>query len=80
MDPKKRCSVTVVASEDGCYSIPITQRPSEQGHLRVEHELEATSSIQSLPPSSIAPTPKGFVHKIREGKKHEEEESMCKGS
>ena len=80
MDPKKGCSVTVVAGEEGCYSIPITQRPSEQSHLHAEHELEATSSIQSLPPSSIAQTPKGFVHKIREGKKHEEEESMCKRS
>ena len=78
MDPKKGCSVTLVAAEEICYSIPITQRPSDQGRLCAEHELEATSSIRSLPPSSIAPPPKSFVHKIRdEKKKHEEEESMC---
>ena len=73
-------SVTLVAAEEGCYSIPITQRPSDQGRLRAEHELEATSSIRSLPRSSIAPSPKGFVHKIREKKKHEEEETMCQKS
>ena len=59
------CSVTLGAAEEGWYSIPITQRPSDQGRLRAEHELEAASSIRSLPPSSIAPSPKGFVHKIR---------------
>ena len=81
MDPKKGCSVTLVAAEEGCYSIPITQRPSDQGRLRAEHELEAASSIRSLSPSSIAPSPKGFVHKIREEKtQHEEEESMSKRS
>ena len=58
-------------------AIPITQRPSDQYRLLAEYELEAVSSIRSLPPSSIAPSSKGFVHKIREGKKHEEEESMC---
>ena len=79
MDHKKGCSVTLVAAEEGCYSIPITRRPSDQGRLRAEHELEAASSIRSLHPSSIAPSLKGFVHKIREEKKtqHEEEESMC---
>ena len=77
MDPMKGCSVTLVAAEEGCYSIPITQRPSDQGRLRTEHELEAASSIQSLPPSSIVPSPKGFVHKIREEKsQHEDEESI----
>ena len=68
MDPKKGCSVTMVATEEGCYSIPITQRPYDQGRLRAEHELEATSYIRSKPPSSIAPSPKGFVNKIREEK------------
>ena len=79
MDPKKGCSVTLVAAKEGCYSIPITQRLSDQGRLRAEHELEATRSIQSLPLSSFAPSPNGFVHKIREEKKQkdEEEESMC---
>ena len=67
MDPKKGFSVTLVAAEEGCYSIPITQRPSDQGRLHAEHELEAASSIRSLPPSSIAPSPKGFVDKIRRG-------------
>ena len=43
----KGCSVTLVAAEEGCYSIPITQRPSDQGRLRAEHELEAASSIRS---------------------------------
>ena len=77
MDPKKGCSVTLVAAEDGCYSIPITQRPSEQGRLRAEHELEATSCIRSLPPSSIAPSPKDFVHKIREEKKNKKRNNPC---
>ena len=66
MDPKKGCSTTLVAAEEGCYSIPITPRPSDQGRLRAEHELEDARSIRSLPPSSIAPSPKGFAHKIRE--------------
>ena len=65
MDPKKGCSVTLVATEEGCYSILITQRPSDQGRLHAEHELEAASPNLSLPPSSIAPSPKGFVDKIR---------------
>ena len=78
MDTKNGCSVTLVAAKEGCCSIPITQRPFDQGRLRAEHELEAASSIQSLPPSSIASLPKDFVHKIREEKtQHEEEESMC---
>ena len=56
----------------------ITQRPSDLGRLRAEYELEAASSIRSLPPSSISPSPKGFVHKIREEiTQHEEEESIC---
>ena len=59
-------SVTLVAAEEGCCTIPITQQPSDQGRLRAEYELEAVSSIWSLPPSSMAPSPKGFVHKIRE--------------
>ena len=67
MNPKKGCSVTMVAAEEGCYSIPITQRPSDHGRLCAEHELEAASSLQSLPPSSMAPSPMGFVDKIREG-------------
>ena len=65
VDPKKGCSVTLVAAEEGCYSIPITQQPSDQGCLGSERELEAASSIRSLPSSSIAPSPKGFVHKIK---------------
>ena len=78
MDPKKVCSVTLAAAEEGCYSIPITHRPYNQGRLRAEHEIAASSSIRSLPPSSMSPSPMGFVHKIREGKKkHEEEESKC---
>ena len=81
VDPKKGYSVTLVAAEDGCCSIPITQRLSDQGRLRAQHELEAASSIRSLPPSSIAPSPKGFVDRMREEKtQHEEEESMCHGS
>ena len=74
MDPKKGCSVTIVAAEDGCCAIPFTQRPSDQGRLRAEYELEAASSIWSLPPSSIARSPKGFVHKMREEKTQHEEE------
>ena len=78
MDPKKGCSVNLVVSQDGCCSIPITQRQSDQGRLRAVYELEAASSIRSLPPSSIAPSPKGLVHKIgEENTQHEEEESMC---
>ena len=69
MDPKKGCSVTLVAAEEGCHSIPITQRPSDQGRQRAEHELEAASSIRSLPPSSIAASPKGFVDNVREERK-----------
>ena len=68
VDPKKGCSVSMVAAEEGCYSIPITQRPSDQGRLRADHELEAASSIWSLPQSSTAPWPNGFAHKIREEK------------
>ena len=77
MDPKKGCSVTLVAAEEGCYSIPITQRPSDQGRLRAEHELEAASSIRSLPPSSIAPSPKGFVDKIRSGTNNMKRKNPC---
>ena len=80
MDPKKGCSVNLVAAEEGCYSIPITQRPSDQDRLHAEHELEAAISIRSLLPSSIAQSLMGFVDKIREGKKHEEEESICQRS
>ena len=76
MDPKNGCSVSLVAAEEGCCSIPITQRPSDQGRLCAGHELEATKSIRNLPPSSIAPSPKGFVHKKERKKQHEEEESM----
>ena len=68
MDPKKGCSVTLVAAEEGCCSIPITQRPSDQGLKRAEYELEAASSILSLPSESIVPPQEGFVHKIREKK------------
>ena len=64
---KRSCSVTQVAAEDGCYSNLITQQSSDQGRLRAEHELEAASSIRSLPPSSIAPSPKVFVDKIKRG-------------
>ena len=70
VDPKKVCSVTQVATEEGCCSIPITQRSTDQGRLRVEYELEVARSIWSVPPSSTVPSPKGFVHKIRKGKKH----------
>ena len=78
MDPIKGCSVTLVVVMEGCCSIPITQRPSDQGRLRAEYELEAASCIRSLPPSSIAQSLKGFVGKIREERtQHEEEESMC---
>ena len=75
MDPKKGCSVTLVAAEEGCY--PITQRPSDQGRLRAEHELEAASSIRSLLPSSIAPSPKGFVDKIRRGTNNMKRKNPC---
>ena len=68
MDPKKGCSVNLVAAEEGSCSISNTQRPSYQGRLHAEHELDAASSIRNLPPSSIAPSPKGFEHKIREEK------------
>ena len=77
MDPKKGCSVTLVAAEEECYSIPITQRPSDQGRLRAEHELEAASSIRNLPPSSIAPSPKGFVDKIRRGTNNMKRKNPC---
>ena len=46
------------------FPIPITQRSSDQGRLRAEREQEAVSSIRSLPPSSIAPSPKGYVDNI----------------
>ena len=79
MDPRNGCSVTLVAAEEGCCSIPITQRPSDQGRLREEHELEAVNLILSLPPSSMAPSPNCFVHKIKEEKTHHEaEESITK--
>ena len=77
MDPKKGCSVILVAAEEGCCSIPITQRPSDQGHLRAEHELEAASSIRSLPPSSIAPSLKGFVDKTRRGTNNMKRKNPC---
>ena len=77
MDPKMGCSVTLVAAEEGCYSITITQRPFDQSRLRAEHELEAASSIRSLPPSSIAPSPKGFVDKIRRGTNNMKRKNPC---
>ena len=77
VDPKMGCSVTLVAAKEECYSIPITQRPSDQGRLRAEHELEAASSIRSLPPSSIAPSPKGFVDKIIEEKNNMKRKNPC---
>ena len=64
VDPKKGCSVTLLSAEEGCCSIPITQRPSDQSRLHAEHELLTSSSIWSLSPSSMAPSPKGFEHKI----------------
>ena len=36
------------------------------GHLCAEYELDTASSIRSLTLSPIAPSPKGFVHKITE--------------
>ena len=79
MDPKKDCSFTLVAAKEGCCSLSIYQRPSHQGRLRAEHELEADNSIRSLPLSSIAPLTLGIAYKIREEKtQNEEEESMCK--
>ena len=77
MDPKQGCSITLVAADEGCCSIPITQRTSDQGRLRAEHELEAASSIRSLPPSPMAPSPKGFVHKIREEKHNMKRKNPC---
>ena len=78
VDPNKGCSVSLVAAEEGCCSIPITLRPFDQCLLHAEHELEGASSIRSLTPSSIAPLLKGFEHKVRKEKtKDEEEESMC---
>ena len=78
MNHKNGCSVTLAAAEEACGSIPITQRPSDEGRLHAEHELEVAISLRSLPPSSIDPLPKGFVHKAREEKtQHDEEESMC---
>ena len=77
MDPKKGCSVTLVAAEEGYYSIPITQRPSDQYRLLAEYELEAVSSIRRQPPSSIAPSSKGLVHKIREEKNNMKRMNPC---
>ena len=77
MDPKNRCAVTLVAAEEGCYSIPITQRPSDQGGLRAEHELEAASTIRSLPLSSIAPSPKSFDDQIRRGTNNMKRKNPC---
>ena len=77
MDPKKGCTVTLVAAKEGCYSIPITQRPSDQGRIRAEHELEAASSIRSLPQSFIAQSPKGFVDKIRRGTNNMKRKNPC---
>ena len=81
MDPKKGCSFYLVAAKEGFCSIPFSQSSSDQGHLRAEHELEAASPMRSLPPSSIAPSPMCFYHKIKEEKtQHEEEEFMYQGS
>ena len=77
MDPEKGCSVNLVASEEGCFSILITQRPSDQGSLHAVYELEAVSSIRILTPSSIAPSPMGFVHKIREKKHNMKKKNPC---
>ena len=75
MDPKTGCSVTLVAAEEGCYSIPITQRPSDQGRLRAEHELELYPEPAPVIHSSIA---EGLCRQNKKGnKQHEEEESMC---
>ena len=68
VDPKIGCSVNMVVAKEGCCSIAIAQRPSDHGRLRAEHELETARSIRSLHPPSIAPSPKGFAHKIREDK------------
>ena len=77
MDHTKGCSVTLVAAEEGCYSIAITQRPSDQGRLRAEHELEAANSIRSLPPSYIAPSPKGLVDKMRRRTNNMKRKNPC---
>ena len=68
MDPNKGCSVTMVADEEGCCSIPITQRPSDQGRLRAEYELESASSIRSLPPSSWLHRRRALYTKLGRGK------------
>ena len=70
----ERCSVTLVAAEDGCCPIPITQRPSDQDCISEEHELEAASSILSLPQSSMTSSPIGLEHKIIDKKIQDEEE------
>ena len=79
MDHEKDCSVTLVADEEGCCSIPITERPCDQGRLHAEHELEAASSIWGLLQSYIAPSPKGFEHKIGEEERTQDEveETTC---
>ena len=65
-------------AQEECCSIPITERPPDQGRLCTEHEHEATSSIQSQFPSSMAQSPKDFEHKIREERRQNtEEESIC---
>ena len=68
VDPKNGYSVTLEAVEEECSSISITQRPSDQGRLHEGHYLEYACSLGSMPLSSIAPSPKGFEHKIREEK------------
>ena len=61
MDPKKGCSVTMVAAEEGYYSIPITQRPSDQGRLRAEYDPVAAILSGACP----------IIHSsIAEGKNH----------
>ena len=44
----------MVAAEERCCYISITQQPSDQNCKRAEHELETASTIRSLRPSSKA--------------------------
>ena len=77
MDPKKGCSVTLVAAEEGCYSIPITQRPSDQGRLCAEHETRGRQLY--LGPALVIhrPIAEGLCRQNKRGKKNMKRKNPC---
>ena len=70
MDPNKRWPVTLVAAEEGCCSIPITQRPSDQGRLHADYELEAAKLYPEPAPVIHSSIAEGLCAQYRRIKEH----------